>query len=101
MTALIFCPPRNAMQSGKGKSKNWILLHERDSGRQIDPLMGYSSSTDMNSQVRLTFESQEAAEEYAKRQGLAYRVETSNKTTAKRSVYTDNFKTDRKVPWTH
>ena len=101
MTALIFCPPRNAMQSGKGKSKNWVLVHERDSGRQIDPLMGYSSSSDMASQVRLTFESQEAAEDYAKRQGLAYRVESSHKPTAKRSAYTDNFKSDRKVPWTH
>ncbi len=101
MTALIFSPARNAMQSGKGKSKHWVLVHERDSGRSIDPLMGYSSSTDMNAQVRLTFESQEAAEDYAKRNGLAYRVEASHKATAKRSVYTDNFQSNRKVPWTH
>ncbi|HHB83290.1 MAG TPA: ETC complex I subunit [Devosia sp.] len=101
MTALIFSPPRNAMQSGKGKSKHWVLVHERESGRTIDPLMGYSSSTDMNAQVRLTFDSQEAAEEYAKRQGLAYRVEANHTPTPKRSVYTDNFQADRKVPWTH
>ena len=89
------------MQSGKGKSKNWVLLHVRQSGRGIDPLMGYSSSSDMQAQVRLTFDTKEEAETYARRQGLAYRIEAPHDAEVKRSVYTDNFQSGRKTPWTH
>jgi len=101
MTALIFRPARNAMQSGKGKSNTWVLVHEKTGARQIDPLMGYSSSSNMNSQIRLTFDSLQEAENYATSQGLAYRVEDGHDATPKRSVYTDNFKNARKTPWTH
>ncbi len=101
MSALIFRPARNAMQSGKGKSNNWVLVHEPDGSRQIDPLMGYSSSSNMNSQIRLTFDSLEEAKDYASRQGLAYRVEEGHDATSKVCVYTDNFKSGRKTPWTH
>ncbi len=101
MSAIIYRPSRNAMQSGKGKSKHWVLVHERTVPRQIEPLMGYTSSSDTNAQVRLNFNSLEEAEEYAKRQGLAYRVQPAHEATPKRSVYTDNFQHDRKTPWTH
>lgn len=101
MTALIYRPARNAMQSGKGKTKNWILVHDRSSARQIEPLMGYTSSSDMNSQVRLAFATCEEAEDYAKRQGLTYRVQAVHNPDVKRSAYTDNFRHDRKTPWTH
>ncbi len=101
MSVLIFRPARNAMQSGKGNSNNWVLIHEPDGVRQIDPLMGYSSSSNMKSQIRLTFNSLQEAEEYAKRQGLTYRIEDAHEATPKVSLYTDNFKSGRKTPWTH
>ncbi|HHS82791.1 MAG TPA: ETC complex I subunit [Devosia sp.] len=101
MTALIFHPARNAMQSGKGKSRHWVLVHERTSPVRIDPLMGYASSSDTDSQVRLKFDSLEAAEEYARRQGLAYQVMPEHEPTPKRTLYVDNFRADRKTPWTH
>ncbi len=101
MTALIYRPARNVMQSGKGKTKNWVLVHERKSPRTIEPLMGYTSSTDTDTQIRLTFETLEEAEAYARGQGLAYRVEPSHEATPKRAAYTDNFRSDRKTPWTH
>ena len=59
MTARIFRPAPNAMQSGDGNSKRWVLVNEPASARQIEPLMGYTSSTDTETQVRLTFDTLE------------------------------------------
>ncbi|MEQ9636195.1 MAG: ETC complex I subunit [Devosia marina] len=101
MTARIYRPARNAMQSGKGKSKQWILVHEATTPRSIDPLMGYTSSSDMNQQVRLSFETLEEAEAYAKRNGIPYSVQPAHEPTPKRVSYPDNFRSDRKTPWTH
>jgi len=101
MTALIFRPARNAMQSGKGKIKNWILVHDPEVAREVEPLMGYTSSSDMQSQVRLSFSSQEEAEAYARKAGLAYRVEEPHDPSPKKVSYPDNFRNDRKTPWTH
>jgi hypothetical protein len=101
MTARIYRPSRNAMQSGTGKTKHWILVHEPAAPREVEPLMGYTSSTDMNSQVRLRFDTLEEAEAYARKAGLAYQVQPEHTPTRKRNAYTDNFRHDRKTPWTH
>ncbi|WP_297103700.1 ETC complex I subunit [uncultured Devosia sp.] len=101
MTARIYRPARNAMQSGKGKSKQWVLVHEPAVPRSIDPLMGYTSSSDMNQQVRLSFDTLEAAEAYAQRNGIPYSVQPAHEPTPKRVSYPDNFRADRKTPWTH
>lgn len=101
MTARIYRPARNAMQSGKGKSKSWLLVFEPEAPRSIDPLMGYTSSTDMNQQVKLSFDTQEEAEAYAQRNGIAYVVQPAHEVTPKRVSYPDNFRSDRKTPWTH
>lgn len=101
MTALIFRPAPNAMQSGRGKSKKWVLIFEPEAPREIEPLMGYTSSGDTPTQVRLTFETLEEAEAYAQREGIPYKVQTAHQSTPKRTVYSDNFRADRKQPWTH
>lgn len=101
MTARIYRPARSAMQSGKGKSNSWILVHEPATARGIEPLMGYTSSTDMRQQVRLSFETQEEAEAYAQRNGIPYTVQPAHDPTPKRVSYPDNFRSDRKTPWTH
>ena len=101
MTARIYRPAPNAMQSGKGKSKQWVLVHELAAQRSIDPLMGYTTSTDTRQQVRLQFDTQEDAEAYAQKNGIAYSVQPAHETTPKRSSYPDNFRADRKTPWTH
>ena len=101
MVARIFRPAKTAMQSGKAKSDNWTLEYEPESPRQVEPLMGYTSSADMKSQIRLTFASREEAIEYAERKSIAYRVIEPH--DAKRRVlsYSDNFRFDRSQPWTH
>jgi hypothetical protein len=101
MTARIYRPAPNAMQSGRGKSKQWILVFEPATAREIDPLMGYTSSGDTRQQVRLSFETQELAEAYAQKNGIPYAVQPAQDATPKRQSYPDNFRSDRKTPWTH
>ncbi|HEX4298168.1 MAG TPA: ETC complex I subunit [Devosia sp.] len=101
MTARIYRPSPNAMQSGKGTSKNWVLVHEPSGTREIDPLMGYTSTTDTLAQVRLSFETLEEAETYARTNGIPYTVQLPHASAPKRSSYPDNFRSDRKTPWTH
>ncbi|MEO5807855.1 ETC complex I subunit [Devosia sp.] len=101
MSARIYRPARNAMQSGKGKSNQWVLVHDIAQAREIEPLMGYTSSGDMNQQVRLSFDTQELAEAYAQKNGIPYSVQPAHDATPKRVSYPDNFKSDRKTPWTH
>lgn len=101
MSARIYRPARNAMQSGRGKSKSWVLVHEPSVPRSIDPLMGYTSSADTRQQVRLSFDTQEEAEAYAQRNGIEYTVQPAHDATPKRVSYPDNFRADRKTPWTH
>ena len=101
MTARIYRPAPNAMQSGRGKSKDWVLVHEQATAREIEPLMGYTSSGDTKTQIRLTFDTLEEAESYAQRNGIAYQVLPEHRATPKRTSYSDNFRSDRKTPWTH
>ena len=100
MTARIYLPARNAMQSGQAKDK-WILEFEPESARQAEPLMGWTSSTDMRSQVRLRFDGKEEAIAYAQRAGLVYRVEEPKPATRKIVSYPDNFRAGRLTPWSH
>ncbi|ODT72475.1 MAG: ETC complex I subunit [Pelagibacterium sp. SCN 63-23] len=101
MTARIYRPAPNAMQSGRGKSKQWVLVFEQTTPRSIDPLMGYTSSSDMNQQIRLSFDTQEDAVAYAQRNNIAYSVQAAHDATRQRVSYPDNFRSDRKTPWTH
>jgi len=89
------------MQSGQAKTDQWILEYEPESPRKVEPLMGYTSSRDMKSQIRLAFDSQEDAVAYAKRYGIAYRVVEPKEPKRRKVSYSDNFRFDRTMPWTH
>ena len=102
MRARIYQPARNAMQSGTAKTKGWVLEFAPASAREVDPLMGWTSSSDMLQQVRLEFDTREEAVAYAQREGIAYRVEEPAKAKARKGLsYSDNFKFNRTAPWTH
>ena len=88
------------MQSGRASDK-WILEYEPESARQIEPLMGWTASTDMKSQVKLRFDNKEEAIAYATRNGIPYRVEEPKPSASKVISYSDNFKYNRIVPWSH
>ena len=101
MTARIYRPAPNAMQAGRGKSKKWVLVHEPATAREIEPLMGYTATTDTQAQVRLSFETLAEAEAYARSAGIPYTVQPAHTPIPKRAAYPDNFRFDRKTPWTH
>ncbi len=100
MTARIYFPARNAMQSGQAKDK-WIFEYEPAAAREIEPLMGWTSSTDMKAQVKLRFDNKEEAIAYATKNGIPYRVEEPKLATRKVVSYSDNFRHNRMAPWTH
>ena len=100
MTARIFQPARSAMQSGEAKD-NWLLEYEPEKPCEIEPLMGWTSSSDMRSQVKLKFDSKEEAIAYAERSGIAYLVFEPHEPTMKVVSYSDNFKVSRVGQWTH
>ena len=101
MSARIFSPAKTAMQSGKAKTGHWVLEFEPEQPRRIDPLMGYTTSGDMRSQIRLTFDTLEEAVAYAQKNGLAYRVQQPKEARRRQISYAENFRYDRKMPWTH
>ena len=102
MPVRIYKPARNAMQSGKAKSDNWVLEFEASAPRTVDPLMGWTSSADTRQQVRLTFDTREEAIAYCEREGLAYHVLPVNPVAKViKKSYSDNFKFGRTVNWTH
>ena len=101
MSALIYSPARTAMQSGKAKTGRWVLEFDPEQPKKIDPMMGYTSSGDMKSQIRLVFDTREEAVAYARKQGLAFRVQEPKEIKRRQISYSDNFRYDRKIPWTH
>lgn len=101
MTARIYKPARSAMQSGTGRTKLWVLVHDAERPRSVEPLMGWTSSSDMKAQVTLRFETKEEAIAYAERKGIAYRVDEPKPAARRTMAYSDNFKFNRVGQWTH
>jgi hypothetical protein len=101
MTVRIYKPAKTAMQSGEARTLEWVLEFEPASARAPDPLMGWTSTSDMQSQVRLEFETKEEAIAYAKREGLAYTLAEPKPRKPIRKSYADNFRYGRTTNWTH
>jgi hypothetical protein len=101
MVARIYKPAKTATQSGMAKTKAWVLEYEPEQPREVEPLMGWTSSGDMKSQVRLRFDSAEEAVAYCERHGIPCQVFDA-KAPARRSMsYSDNFAFGRRDSWTH
>ena len=101
MPARIYKPAKTAMQQGGAGTQDWVLDFEPESPRTIEPLMGWTSSTDTRAQVRMRFATLEEAVAYATRHGIAFRNEEPNKTELKPKSYAENFKFGRVDRWTH
>ncbi len=103
MTARIFRPSKSAMSSGQAKTREWVLEYTNDAGREVDPLMGWTSSSDTQAQVRISFQSKEAALEYAKERGIEATVTEPKvrKPNVRAGGYGENFATNRRGAWTH
>lgn len=101
MTARISRPAKTAMQSGTAKSNRWLLEFDVSAARSIEPLMGWTSSSDTLGQVKLWFDTKEEAIAYATRNGLAYRIDEPKDAQRRMAAYSDNFKHNRIGTWTH
>lgn len=101
MLARLYQPAKNAMQSGRARTRKWVLEYEPERPRGIEPLMGWTSSDDMRQQVSLDFDTLEEAVAYAERNGIPFQVFEPHRPAAKSKSYSDNFRFDRKIPWTH
>ena len=88
--AIIYIPNKSPMQSGIGKSDKWILEYETKNPTN-NPLMGWESSSDTFSEIKLEFTSKELAINYAKKRKIDYEIiEPKKRKTVKKS-YSDNF----------
>ena len=101
MPAHIFKPAKTAMQSGTARTEEWVLEHEATAAREIDPLMGWTSTRDMGGQLHLSFATKEEAIAYAERNGIAYVLSEPQVRKPIRKAYSDNFKFGRVGSWTH
>lgn len=83
---------RRTTQSGKANAGRWLLEFEREDPLRPDPLTGWAGSADTRPQVRLTFDSKDAAIAYAKRHGFDYHLVPAGPVRLKIQAYADNFR---------
>lgn len=103
MPARIYKPARTATQSGTAGTRHWVLEFVPASAREVDPLMGWTSSRDTQAQVRLRFPTREAALDYAREHGIDAVVQEPRprKPNIRPGGYGENFATSRRQVWTH
>ncbi len=99
--ARIYKPAKTAMQSGTAGTKLWVLDFESTEPKEVEPLMGWTSSGDTLQQVRLRFATKEEAIAYCENNGIPYRVYEPHTPTRRAISYSDNFAYSRRTPWTH
>ena len=101
MTVRIYKPAKTAMQSGQANTKAWALDFEMDVAKQVEPLMGWTSSFDTRQQLRLRFHTKEEAIAYCERHGFPYQVSEAKPAARRAMSYADNFAFRRRDAWTH
>ena len=90
MKVKIYKPTKSAMQSGNRNSKKWLLEFDtKDKG--VSPLMGWESSNDTNSEIKLEFKTKDQAINFAKKNSLDYYLIEPQKRKINKKSYTDNF----------
>ena len=88
--AKIFKPSKTAMQSGLGKSEKWIIEYITDDSG-INPLMGWESSSDTLTELKLEFSSKNNAIDYAKKNKIDFEIIDEKKRKIIKKSYSDNF----------
>ncbi|MFT4346979.1 ETC complex I subunit [Bartonella ancashensis] len=101
MVARIYSPAKTPMQSGKANTGFWILQYEPEQAKMLEPLMGYTATSDMRNQIKIRFKMKEDAISFAVRNSIPYRVEDPCEISRRAVSYSDNFCNNRQNPWTH
>ena len=92
MTARIYQRPKNAMQSGRARTDEWLLDFAPAEAQRPDPLMGWAGSGDTQRQVILRFPSEAAAVAYAAQYGIPASIHQTPPRRLKLQAYADNFR---------
>ena len=88
--AKIYIPTKTSMQSGLGNTNKWIIeFNTKDTG--INPLMGWETSSDTLSEVKLEFSTKKSAIEYAKKNKIDFELIEPLKRKTNKKSYADNF----------
>ena len=101
MLARIFKPAKSSMSSGRARTKDWRLEFAPASARHLEPLMGWSATSDMEGQVRLSFETEAEAVAYCQARGIDFEIIPEKPRHHVIKAYADNFAANRREPWTH
>ena len=101
MTIKIYKPSKTAMQSAIGKTKKWLAEYISDEETVKDHLMGWNSSADTKTQIKVFFDTKEQAIVWAKNNDYHYFVEESKIKKVTIKSYASNFAMNRKDSWTH
>ena len=88
--AKIYIPSKTAMQSGLGKLDKWLIEFEVEN-TTINPLMGWESSSDTLSELKLEFSTKDLAIDYAKKNKIEYELIEPKKRKVVKKAYADNF----------
>ncbi|PRY92948.1 ETC complex I subunit-like protein [Hasllibacter halocynthiae] len=103
MRARLYQPAKTAMSSGQARTRGWVLEFVPQTAREVDPLMGWTSSRDTQAQVRMSFDTREAAEGYAEAHGVELVAKDPRRRApnVRAGGYGENFATGRRGSWTH
>lgn len=88
----IFQRPKNAMQSGRARTDQWLLEFVPREAKRPDPLTGWAGSGDTREQIKLKFASEAEAVAYAVKKGWDYTLIPAPERKLKLQAYSDNFK---------
>ena len=95
MKARIYKPSRHTMQTGRAKTKQWVLEYAPSKGRSVDQLMVWTSTHQTQAQLFLKFPTQELAVAYAQKNDISYTVIPEQVPVQQVKNYADNFANNR------
>jgi NADH dehydrogenase ubiquinone Fe-S protein 4 len=97
----IYRPAKSAMQSGRARTRQWVVEFEPGAATRRDALMGWAGGGDTTDQLRLRFATMDDAIAFARRRGLDYELHRPHEHAVKPKSYAENFRANRHGNWTH
>lgn len=91
MQVRIYKPSKTAMQSGQAKTKAWVLEPVSTNRKDAEPLMGWVSSSDTLSEIRLSFSTLDEAVAFAASKGWSTVIQRAHSRAPIPKSYSDNF----------
>lgn len=95
--AKIYQPAKTAMQSGRAKTRQWLLTYKAPAPTTPDALMGWNTMSDTRTQISLKFDTKEEAIAYANAKNIPFEVRDPQSTTVPPKAYAENFSHNRRT----